>query len=80
MKIFQLPTNKKQWHIVKQISDRNISAICNCFGYYFGGYHNDKPEQTIENCKMKDWNIEEDNICPSCILQAYKSKIIKITI
>lgn len=81
LKLIQMPTNKKQWHIVSNITDRCIQPKCGCMGYYIGGYHKDKPEQTLKNAKMMEVNdISDRNMCPSCVKAGYVSGILKVNI
>jgi hypothetical protein len=77
--LFQTPASEKKgfWHIIGREDDRKISPLCNCQGYYFGGYHKDKPKMTKEAVKRVQWDGTQE-ICPSCIMQAYMSG--KITI
>lgn len=81
MRIFQTPTGSKKnlWHILEIDTDMHISPLCNGFGYWVGGYHNDKPEMTKKACKQKDFDATE-NICPACVQKAYMNGLIKITI
>jgi len=77
--LFQTPTAKKKgfWHIIGDKNKRRVSPLCNAQGYFFGGYHGDKPEMTEEAMPEMEWNGTQQ-LCPSCVLQAYKLGMLRI--
>lgn len=75
IKLFQTPTAEKKgiWHILGREDNRSIHGICNGFGYWIEGYHNDKPEMKEPKRAIYDGT---QKICSACIQQAYKNNII----
>ena len=76
IKLFKNPTGKV-WHIIGKEDDRSCHGICNSFGYWFGGYHNDKPEMTKENMPRQNWDGTQ-NLCRQCLSQFYKKHKLKL--
>lgn len=80
MIVFQTDTSKKKpmYHVLRDHNERVYHSICNSGSYWVGGYHKDKP---IERPKLVTFEQEyADKLCPSCVLQAYKSNLITISV
>lgn len=77
MKLFQTVQGEKKgiWHIICDEDSRRVSGICNGLGYWFNGYHGNKPDQKGPNrCEYSG----EEKLCPSCVQTAYVRGLIKI--
>lgn len=72
--LFRNPTGKV-WHILAREDKRQAYGICNSFGYWFGGYHNDHPEMTKEAMPRKKYDGSQ-KLCKQCVAQAYGLGII----
>lgn len=73
----QTPSGEKKglWHITGKEDKRSMYGLCNSFGYYVGGYRDDKPE--MKGPKRAIYNGQQ-NLCPACVQQAYIQEIITI--
>ena len=79
IKLFQTETSKKKgmWHILDKITKTHAEPLCGAMGYWFGGYHNDKPEQTRENLGIVNFDGSQ-KICKSCVMAAYDKGLIRL--
>ncbi|KAF6565367.1 hypothetical protein G9G63_09415 [Paenibacillus sp. EKM202P] len=79
MKIYHTQTAKNKqhkYHILSNIGERVYHSLCNSGSFWIGGYHNDKPA-IKPNLIDFDSNYANE-LCPSCVLQAYKNGMIGI--
>lgn len=79
IKLFQTPTSeaKGQWHILADEDDKVAHPLCNAMGYWFGGYHGNKPSMTKESMRRAGFTGAE-SLCSGCVEQAYRKHLITI--
>ncbi len=73
IKLFKNPTGNV-WHILETEDEGSAHGLCHSFGYWFGGYHNDKPEMTKKTMPRAKYDGTQ-KLCKQCVAQAYGREI-----
>lgn len=78
-KIFQTIAAERKgiWHVLESEDKQVVTPLCRVSGFWFGGYHGDKPELTKERCKRAVYDGTQE-LCVACVEQAYKAGMLTI--